>query len=95
MRVRQLFISNTCLSVHRSGARPMPLGGGRRVGKLAVPRVKTTFAKRFPRYCHVSVYNTVTRSCSFGDISVREVRSKLARYLSCLDYDQTEALIPN
>lgn len=94
LRVRQLFILRSCLSVLKI-IRNSPLYDdikSKRSHKIPLPYTKTSFAKRFPSYSHPSVFNNVTFKCSLWDCTLFTAKTKVTNFLLDLDYTETENL---
>lgn len=92
LSVRQLFILNTALSVHRSvlAADDYDDVVKKRCHKLPLPHVNSSFARRFGQFVRAHVYNVVDKHCSLKEKTVYEAKKTLYKFLITLSYRETE-----
>lgn len=66
----------------------------KRIYQAPTIRVETTFARRFGRYLHAFVYNKITKSCDLKQLTMREVKHRVTKWLlTTLTYDAAEDLL--
>lgn len=98
LRVRQLFILRSVVAKHREVlvTPDYNLLLERRVPKIKVPLVHTTFAKRLPQYIQPYLYNSVCRNLrQLTRCSTNKVKKIVEKWLLSLDYTATENVLPS
>ncbi|KAG6456623.1 hypothetical protein O3G_MSEX009843 [Manduca sexta] len=95
LRVRQLYIYKACVSTHKSImiSDELRVSSSKRVFNLALPTVRSNFAKKFQFYAHRSIYNKVAKLCPIKNCSMYACSKRLTSWLQCIDYDDTESIV--
>lgn len=93
--MRQLFILNTSLSVHRCFISSENYSNilTRRIIKLQNVPINTSFAKRFVPFIATLIYNKILHLCDIKQCSVVEAKFKITKWLKTLSYDSTEQIL--
>lgn len=95
LTVRGLFLLGVTILVHRAviaSANYTKLIE-RRLFRLQLPAIKTTFARRFSRFLHPYVYNKVNSMCCIKLCSISETKRKVNELLASLSYHQLEDIL--
>lgn len=95
LTMRQLFIYRTCLQVHRNtiNSTDYPILLSKRTFKLPVHATNTRFAQRFPNFLRPHTYNKAIKHCSLNNATMKEAKDTMKKWLTGLNYDQTEDII--
>lgn len=96
LRVRQIYILKAASAVHKRtiNSAEYELLLKRRIFELPLPVIKTSFAKRLPLFQHPHVYNRICRKVPGAkNMTTRQFKLKIEKWLLDLDYQQTEDLI--
>lgn len=65
----------------------------KRTYKAPTIGVKTTFARRFGRHLHAFVYNKINKACDLKQLTTREVKHRVTKWLLTLTYEDAEDLL--
>lgn len=96
LSVRQLFILRASMAMHSETLRSPVFEQliQKRVYKIPIPSVRTTFANRLPLFLLPYVYNVVCRNVPhIKDMSTKEAKRSIESWLLTLDYDKTEQIL--
>lgn len=93
LSVRGLFVYRSALLKHRVSLQCLQLDR-RRVPRIPVKRVKTSFAQRLPEFLHPFIYNKLIKEITdLVSLTMREAKIKLNNYLMKLNYTAIENII--
>lgn len=95
LRVRQLFILKAIVAVHKDVANSRALSelSQKRVFRIPVPTVKSTFANRHPNYLLPRVYNKICKVCDIHNERTTTARMLVQKFLLSQSYNETENII--
>lgn len=96
LSVRRLFLTKITLMAHKEV--PPILGhlGERRIFRLPLPPVRTTFVKRFQNYLKPFIYNRVNKILhNIHLLSITEAKTKITDLYLSMTYQDSEDLIRN
>ncbi|KAI5637833.1 reverse transcriptase (RNA-dependent DNA polymerase) domain-containing protein [Phthorimaea operculella] len=98
LRVRALFIHKSLIAAHSMALNSPDYERlkKRRVYRVPIPQVRTSFAQRLPSYTHPFIYNAICRIFPLlKDSPTSKVKRETEIWLRSLDYDQLENILPN
>lgn len=96
MRVRQLFILRATTAMHSATLRSQNYEQliRKRVYKIYVPAVRTTFSNRLPLFLLPYIYNAVCRNIpQIKNMSSQEAKRTTESWLRTIDYEKTEQIL--
>lgn len=95
LSVRQLFIFNIVSKMHRDTliSPTYSVLRGRRVFRVPQVITKTPYARRFSPFLLPFLYNRVSKIVVVQDLTVREMQSKIRKWLLTLSYKETEDML--
>lgn len=89
LTVRQLYISNIISNLEIDSVQKIT----RRRPMLPILKVNTAFARRHNSFMSAYVYNKICKTIDLQDMTKREKKSQLLKYLKELNYQTTEYLL--
>jgi hypothetical protein len=97
LSVRQLFLLKISLVTHKSSKILSCYSNilKKRVFALPVPRVLSTFGKRFGDYIRISTYNAILKHCNLKGCTINEAKKLITNLLLSSNYAETEAILSN
>lgn len=94
LNVRQLYVLRTFLRMHKEvmNSTDYPVLLKRRIYRTNLPKINTSFARRFSPFKDHYIYNKVASLCDVRSCSLKEAKVKITKWLASLTYDSTENL---
>lgn len=93
LNVRQLFMLTVGIRTHREivNSSEYPRLLKNRVFKIPEPRVRTSFAQKFPAFLFPFIYNKLNKSCDIKLCTTSQAKQIIQKHL--LSYNETENLL--